>query len=637
MRWAGWQFLRHWGLWVVVLLLLAAGVRFHLLGAQSLWNDEGNSYVQATRSFSEIAANAGRDIHPPGYYWLLALWRALTGQTEFALRALSAFASLLTIALVYAIGQRLGSRLIGFSAGLFVALNSFQVYYAQEARMYALLTLWVALAFWLLWGFLQAAPQRRLRWGIALALVNAAGLWTQYAYPFFLLVQGVTFCAWLWTQRRSDFLRPLALYTGINLLAIALYLPWLPTALQQISTWPNTGQPIELNAALGIIGSWFTLGITSPAIDASWVAVGLFLLLFGLRVSPQPQDWLRLSSLVLWAALPVTLFLMMGLFRESNLKFLLPAQVGFALLMGRGVWALWHLLPNRRTAWIGKVSRLAGVAGAFGLSLNLWSGLMPLYHDPAFHRDDYRAIVAAIESDAQPGDVVILNAPNQQEVFGYYYQGQAPVIPLPAGLGGDDAATAAETNALIEDYQRVFAVYWGEAERDPKRIVETTLNTQAYTAQSDWYGDVRLVQYVTPAEMTLTEDTDAQFGPSIRLVRYALNAAQFQPGGVLQIRLDWLTDSPLKWRYKVFVQLIGPDGLLVAQHDSEPAGGQALTTTWPVNTTIEDRHALILPADLPAGTYQLITGLYELEDPDRRLLVAGESLLTLAEVRITGP
>ena len=52
---------------VLAVLLLASGIRFHLLGEQSLWSDEGNSYVQATRSFKAIADHASRDIHPPGY------------------------------------------------------------------------------------------------------------------------------------------------------------------------------------------------------------------------------------------------------------------------------------------------------------------------------------------------------------------------------------------------------------------------------------------------------------------------------------------------------------------------------------------------------------------------------------------
>ncbi|HRL14426.1 MAG TPA: glycosyltransferase family 39 protein, partial [Aggregatilineales bacterium] len=140
----------------LAVVLLAAGLRLHLLGAQSLWNDEGSSYVQATRTFSAIADNAARDIHPPGYYWMLAAWRALTGESEFALRALSAFASIMTVALTYAIGRRLMNPWAGVFAAALVALNTFAIYYAQEARMYALLALWAAGAVCALIGLLEA-------------------------------------------------------------------------------------------------------------------------------------------------------------------------------------------------------------------------------------------------------------------------------------------------------------------------------------------------------------------------------------------------------------------------------------------------------------------------------------------------
>src|SRR5690606_8417190 len=139
---------RNWKLvnfYVLAVILVAFFLRFYNLETQSLWNDEGNSYVQATRSFADIAANAARDIHPPGYYWLLAVWRAFLGDSEFALRSLSAFASVLTVAFTYALGKHLFNPLAGLFAALFVSLNTFSIYYAQEARMYALLALWAVM------------------------------------------------------------------------------------------------------------------------------------------------------------------------------------------------------------------------------------------------------------------------------------------------------------------------------------------------------------------------------------------------------------------------------------------------------------------------------------------------------------
>ncbi|MCA9905202.1 MAG: glycosyltransferase family 39 protein, partial [Anaerolineae bacterium] len=249
----------------VVVLLLALALRIHLLGVQSLWNDEGNAYVQATRSFTEIADHAARDIHPPGYYWLLAAWRVLVGETEFALRALSAFASVLSIAFVFALGKRLYGVIAGLTAALLVALNTFSIYYAQEARMYALLALWGVASMWILARILMsqesvagARVRKIVLLALPLALINVAGLYTQYAYVYVLLAQGGIVLLWLVSalagSRKADrpvsMLKTLAIYVTASLIALALFVPWLPVALQQIATWPNTGQTTPIFEAL---------------------------------------------------------------------------------------------------------------------------------------------------------------------------------------------------------------------------------------------------------------------------------------------------------------------------------------------------------------------------------------------------
>ncbi len=128
----------------ILILLIAAALRLHFLGHQSLWNDEGNSLRLAQRPVDALVQAAAEDIHPPGYYLVLKAWHTLTGDSEFALRALSAFAGLLTVACVYALGKRLFSPGVGLIAAGLLAINSFNVYYSQEARMYAVLTLFAA-------------------------------------------------------------------------------------------------------------------------------------------------------------------------------------------------------------------------------------------------------------------------------------------------------------------------------------------------------------------------------------------------------------------------------------------------------------------------------------------------------------
>ncbi len=638
---------RHLWLIALLILLLAAGLRFTNLGAQSFWNDEGNSYVQATRSFADIAANAARDIHPPGYYWLLAIWRALVGESEFALRALSAFASVISVAFAYAVGRRLSGEFAGLTAALLTAINTFSLYYAQETRMYALLALWGAAGFWALICFCERPTWRRA-W--VLGVINAAGVWTQYAYPFLMLAQGVIAILWLFGRGRdisrpykplsvgmpymasatNPQLRPFLLYVVANLLTIALYVPWLPTAMQQITTWPNTGDQTPILAALGISLRWLTFGLTAGDLP---LAIPLILVLFGLTVRRRESIW-RLALPAAWALIPLAIFLLAGLYRPDNVKVIIASQIGWALMIGRGVQVLWSFeVPRRRV--ITRIAAAAALVWIVGAGINV---LPPLYSDPAYQRPDYRGIVGLISAQGRLGDAIILDAPNQAEVFNYYWTRQAsslqsiPIHPLPPGLGGDDAETRAAVDAVLAEVERVYVVFWGETERDPQRVVETTLDANAFELGDTWYGDVRLARYVTAAPLPIERESGAQFGDQITLDSYALNAETFQRGDALQIQFTWQTAAPLTTRYNVFVQILDQNGVLVAQRDSEPGGGLAITSTWTPDQPVTDNHALLI--DLPPGAYTLIAGVYSTEAPYARLPVADSDHIILTTITV---
>ena len=87
-----------------------------------------------------------------------------------------------------------GSRhpIAGLSAAALVALNSFSIYYAQEARMYAMLTAIAAGSMWLFIVLLRPAAAG-LPAGAndlagdtssGLALINALGVYTHFAHAF---------------------------------------------------------------------------------------------------------------------------------------------------------------------------------------------------------------------------------------------------------------------------------------------------------------------------------------------------------------------------------------------------------------------------------------------------------------------
>ncbi len=202
-------------------------------------------------------------------------------------------------------------------------------------------------------------------------------------------------------------------------------------------------------------------------------------------------------------------------------------------------------------------------------------------------------------------------------------------------MGGDDDATANATFAIVQSHPRIYAVFWGEAERDPNRVVERVLDNQAYEIDEAWYGDVRLARYVAPDSAIMMQGSGVQFGDHIELVGYGIGHETLQTGDALQVAFDWRTDASLTTRYKVFLQLLDANGALVAQRDSEPRGGLAPTTTWTPGDEVNDRHALLI--DLPPGDYRLIAGLYDIDDPAERLPAStGGDYLELGTITVNG-
>jgi hypothetical protein len=60
-----------------------------------------------------------------------------------------------------------------------------------------------------------------------------------------------------------------------------------------------------------------------------------------------------------------------------------------------------------------------------------------------------------------------------------------------------------------------------------------------------------------------------------------------------------------------FVHIRDAKGNTVAQHDAQPRNGAYPTSVWSRDEVIPDNHTLDLPAELPAGVYDIVVGLYD--------------------------
>jgi hypothetical protein len=535
-------------------------------------------------------------------------------------------------------------------AAILGAINPFLIYYSQEARMYALLAAFCAASFLLFSLWLRSSRPPASPWGslwlaAGYVLATAAGLYTHYAFGFVVIAQNLAALGGVMAHGRPASPAPpsrrsssaqgkegarqrrglapalshskgrLGAWLALQGLTLLLILPWLPTALRQLTTWPVERAAQSFWIAVLDLVRYLVVGRTLPTGDAGWGLVGAaVLLVFALRRRGQT------ITPLLWLMVPSALTLGFGLLTEAFSKFLLVAVPAVCLLLGSGLAAVplagaddlpaW-LLPWRQRLRAALWFRL-WLAGVAGVAVGTYASLNNLYFNPAYARDNYRGIAQYLAQVRREGDAVLLIAPNQWEAFSYYHRAGAPVFPLPRTRPLDEAATMAELEAIAARHPRLFVLFWGEAQADPGRVVEGWLNTHAFKAGDAWHGQVRLATYAAAAPAAAPQvQVDARFGDQIGLEGYALNPARLAPGDILQVTLFWRTDAPLAERYSVFIHVYAdPAAPPVAQQDGEPGGGLRPTVDWSAGERVADNHGVLLPADLPPGVYTVQVGLY---------------------------
>ncbi len=204
-----------------LVLLFAAALRFHCLGCEALWLDEGFSWWDAKQPLGDLWSVVPRcDPHPPLYALLLKGWIAAFGESVIAVRSLNATIGVATAGVVMLAGREIGPR-TAIASGLLFATAPFQIEFAHEARPYALLALAAAM---LVFGILRilraeegAGRPARTGWLVFVA-GGALALWSNNT-AILLLGAGI-----------RPLLRP-GLVAGAAILL--LWAPYMPTLAEQ--------------------------------------------------------------------------------------------------------------------------------------------------------------------------------------------------------------------------------------------------------------------------------------------------------------------------------------------------------------------------------------------------------------------
>ena len=419
----------------------------------------------------------------------------------------------------------------------------------------------------------------------------------------------------------------MALWIGANLVALLAFLPWLPTAAARVASWPKGG--VAVSWATGMEDTLRTLlfGPIHGTPDAlwTWLVLGALFAILGVaglyrerrRGEPASSAAAGVLPLVLWLGLPIGLMGGLGLFTAAFLKFLITAAPAWCLLAA-GV----PLVAPR-----GDRRSIVGAAVAV-LVIGMAGLVLPGYYQDAYARDNYRGIASFIAARGDPArDLVILDAPGQQEVWRYYDPG-LPVLALPSQRPPSAAEVEAQLAAATAGRRNLYALFWATDEADPQRLVESWLDRSAFKALDTWQGNVRLATYALASDLQPLPLAPVQLGDAVVLAGQAQPEApqHVEAGDAALVQLQWEVLQAIDRRYKVSVQLLDAASQVVAQRDGEPAGGSRPTDGWRAGERILDNYALPVPFGTPPGEYRLVAAMYDAQTGQRLTHAGGDSV-----------
>jgi 4-amino-4-deoxy-L-arabinose transferase-like glycosyltransferase len=625
-------------------LLLAFALRVYGLPAQSLWYDEGVSWYMTRMPLPALTVWTANDIQPPLYYYLLWPWVRLAGTSEFALRFPSVFFGTLTVPLLWVMARRLLGKRAAWLSVLLLTLSPLHVYYAQEARMYTLLTFLGLMSSFLLLRMLNL-HSANLRTPIVWAyiLITAAALYTHY-FAFFLLAAQALYIVYRWWGQGRSRLPGLAILTPFSILL--LYLPWLPFLLTRYgadaSFWSG---PLKLDEVTRKLFIAFSLGETVTEQAGLWLSIGYGLILLAglaalwrsIRYATRNTQYaargaccvLRKESLVfllVYLAVPVALVLLLAIRTPKfNPRYAMFSSPAFILLIAGGLSELWAASTREQEVGIGHYAIrntqfatrtifsffLLYILATSAYSLSNWFSPQATN---LFNKADFRATAQVVRERIGPDETVLLSSGHMFPAWAYYYGWEgwhrlpdSEILDVNAVL---DLSAGDELSRLLHGQRGVWLVRWQNEVTDPFDVLPLYLGTVGVRDYHNQFWHVDLAHYTLPpdahfdAASFITQRAGADFAGKVTL----LGLRQTPHAGLI---LFWQATAAIDADYTVFVHLLDAEDKTLANADHLPLYP---THLWRPGQAVPDPATLKLPAGLAPGDYRLEVGFYNAAD-----------------------
>ena len=439
---------------LVCLCILALLLRSFRLTDESLWIDEQFMVQMATHyTLGELIFEVPMfEPHPPLFNVFMWFWVDIGGSTALWMRSTSVMFSVLTVPVLYFLARRLFSRDVAALTSLLFVISPFQIWHAQDARMYALLVLATVSS----WYLLFSLKDRRRGLTLAAYLLTAVFLGYTHVYGLFIIFsQFLAAVWWLWrTNETTSF--NLRWILGTYLTVGLLIAPWIGILLRRVfvpdPTFDDPAGWLVPPGSVDIIETVriHALGATrskapydhlpeAPALLTIVLIVPFLFVIGGWFLEAIREHESELVVILLWIAIPVVLpFLLSYLVQPMyELRYTIVAAPAFLMVIALGI-SLIQSMPRRVILIVLIVSTMA------------WP-LVAFYDQP---QKDQWSEAADVTAEYADDATLIIIAPGWTNPSFQYYYGDRPgdLIEIYAG------SPQASYNESIEHREQVILV-----------------------------------------------------------------------------------------------------------------------------------------------------------------------------------
>lgn len=432
---------------LLLIIVLGFGLRIYGLD-RSLWLDE----VISVDSQSDLQRHLSNIYEPMHIYFVILHFFMLFGTNEIMIRLASVIFGVMSIFLIYKLGELLfGRPKEGLVGAFLLSISTMHIWFSQEARYYSFSMFLTLLSF--LFFYMAIKEKSKKLWvGYIFSTILAV---LSHWFMILVLFVEIVFLVFILFKNRGSFLSTAIKIGKKKIVLLLLFL----IIISGLILLPLIQQIIDLflsGSATGGVSAWgippesffqelfivFSLGFSSSFLSrlfGSFLAIGFFYMfilffLLGFIYSIKKHRE-QAILLLLWVILPSMVIFLFSIYAGSPVatpKYLIFILPGYLLGVARGISIISRVLLKYYYKIFYGISSIPLLkhkqklisSGLTLIILGTFLGVsaVPLNEYYKTPQEDWKAAAAYLETNSHQGDVIIVEPDILQPCLFYYYE-----------------------------------------------------------------------------------------------------------------------------------------------------------------------------------------------------------------------